>query len=119
MKDEEAIDWREGFPNFHWTRRTSSRRGHRRLTKREVVPCVFFLRKKEENECVKGKLVLMCEIMLFMEKMCANKTHGRKLCVASSCSGVHGRISHEQVSRFLFKINFLLKSIVGFVSNFQ
>jgi hypothetical protein len=27
MKDEEAIDWREGFQNFHWTRRTSSRRG--------------------------------------------------------------------------------------------
>jgi hypothetical protein len=35
----------------------------------------------------------MCEIMLFMEKMCANKEHGRKLCVASSYSGVHGRIS--------------------------
>jgi hypothetical protein len=27
MNDEEAIDWREGFQNFHWTRRTSSRRG--------------------------------------------------------------------------------------------
>jgi hypothetical protein len=27
MKDEGAIDWREGFPNFHWTRRASSRRG--------------------------------------------------------------------------------------------
>jgi hypothetical protein len=26
MKDEEAIDWREGFQNFHWIRRTSSRR---------------------------------------------------------------------------------------------
>jgi hypothetical protein len=46
MKDEEAIDWREGFPNFHWTRRTSSRRGHGRLTKRGVISCVFFLRKK-------------------------------------------------------------------------
>jgi hypothetical protein len=27
MKDEETIDWREGFQDFHWTRRTSSRRG--------------------------------------------------------------------------------------------
>jgi hypothetical protein len=27
-----------------------------------------------------------------MEKMCANKKHGKKLCVASS-SGVHGRMS--------------------------
>jgi hypothetical protein len=39
------------------------------------------------------KLVFMCERMLFMKKMCANKEHGRKLCVANSCSGVHGRIS--------------------------
>jgi hypothetical protein len=35
----------------------------------------------------------MCEGMLFIEKMCANKKHGRKLCVANSCNGVHGRIS--------------------------
>jgi hypothetical protein len=55
--------------------------------------CVFFRRKKKENECGRGKLVFMCERMLFMKKMCANKEHERKLCVASSCSGVHGRIS--------------------------
>ncbi len=47
MKDEEAIDWKEGFPNFHWTRITSSRRGHGRLIKRRVVSCVFFLREKK------------------------------------------------------------------------
>jgi hypothetical protein len=35
----------------------------------------------------------MCERMLFMEKMCAKKKHGRKLCVTSSYNGVHGRIS--------------------------
>jgi hypothetical protein len=45
--------------------------------------CVFS-REKKENECEK---------MLFMEKMCANKEHGRKMCVASSCNGVHGKIS--------------------------
>jgi hypothetical protein len=46
VKDEEAIDWREGFPNFHWTRRTSSSRGHGRLIKKGIVSCVFFPRKK-------------------------------------------------------------------------
>jgi hypothetical protein len=48
--------------------------------------------EKEENECVKEKLVFMCE-KKFMEKMCANKEHGRKLCVASSYTNVRGRIS--------------------------
>jgi hypothetical protein len=39
----------------------------------------------------------MCEKMLFMGKtLCANKEHGRKLCVGSSCSGVHGRISMDK-----------------------
>jgi hypothetical protein len=72
MKDEKAINWREGFPNFHWTRRTSSRRGHGKLTKQGSGSCVFFPGKREENECVRKKLVLMCERMLFMKKMCAN-----------------------------------------------
>jgi hypothetical protein len=47
--------------------------GHGRFTKKKgVVSCVFFC-GKEENECVREKLVLMCEKMLFIEKMCANK----------------------------------------------
>jgi hypothetical protein len=63
------------------------------LPKEEWYLMCFFLGKKEEKQCVKGKLVLVCERMLFMEKMCANKKHGKKLCVVSSCSGIHGRIS--------------------------
>jgi hypothetical protein len=48
MNDEEAVDWREGFPNFHWTRKTSSRRGHGRLTKRgDHILCVFFRGKRK------------------------------------------------------------------------
>jgi hypothetical protein len=35
MKDEETIDWREGFLNFHWTKRTSSKRVHGGLPKGE------------------------------------------------------------------------------------
>ncbi len=54
--------------------------------------CVF-QGEKEENEYVKKELVLMCEKVLFMEKICVNKKHGRKLCVTSSYSGVHGKIS--------------------------
>jgi hypothetical protein len=45
----------------------------------------------------------MCERMLFMKKMCANKEHGRKLCVVSSCSGVHGRISMNKPLDFYLK----------------
>jgi hypothetical protein len=47
MKDEEAIDWREGFQYFHWTRGTSSRRGQTGLSKNKSV-CVFFKRKRRK-----------------------------------------------------------------------
>ncbi len=60
-------------------------------------------KKKEENESVKEKLVLMCEKMLFMKNMCANKEHGKKLCVANSCSRVHGRISMNKPLDSYFK----------------
>jgi hypothetical protein len=77
--------------------------GLRRLTKEEEFVC-FFFKKKEENECGREELVLMCEKMLFMKKnLCANKEHGRKLCVTSSCSGVHGRISMNKPLDSCFK----------------
>ncbi len=61
--------------------------------KEEEFVC-FVWKKEEENECEREKLILMCEEVLFMGKeLCVNKKHGRKLCVASSRSGVHGRIS--------------------------
>jgi hypothetical protein len=41
--------------------------GSRKLTKEEEFVC-FFRKKKEENECGREELVLMCEKMLFMEK---------------------------------------------------
>jgi hypothetical protein len=42
--------------------------------------------------------------MLFMKKkMCAKKKHGKKLCVTSSCSGVHGRISMNKPLDSYFK----------------
>jgi hypothetical protein len=57
-----------------------------------------FWEEKEEYECVRKKLILMCEKKIVHEKnkMCANKEHGRKFCVANSCSGVHERISMKK-----------------------
>jgi hypothetical protein len=49
------------------------------------------------------KIIFMCERMLFMEKMCAKKEHGRKLCVANNYSGVHGRISMNKPLDFYLK----------------
>ncbi len=37
MKDEEAIDWREEFQYFHWTKGTSSRRGQGGLPRRRSL----------------------------------------------------------------------------------
>jgi hypothetical protein len=54
LKDKEAIDWRGGFRSFHWTRGTSSKKGHGRLTK--WVDGVCLLRPegtKEEKDCVR------------------------------------------------------------------
>jgi hypothetical protein len=45
----------------------------------------------------------MCEGSLFIEKMCANKKHGTKLCVTSSCSGIDGRISMNKPLDFYLK----------------
>jgi hypothetical protein len=74
MKDEGAINWRKGFPNFHWTRRASSRRGLRGVPRKERSSCVFGGKKKDDNESVRKRLVLMCGKVLFMKKMCANKS---------------------------------------------
>jgi hypothetical protein len=76
IKDEKTIDWKEGFPNFHGTRRTSSRRGHGGLPKGEGS-ILRFGKEKEENECVRKRLILMCGKVLFMGKMCANKSMER------------------------------------------
>jgi hypothetical protein len=69
LKDEGAIDWREGFRSFHWTRETSSKKGHEGLPKERGVSYVG-RRKKEENECVRKILILMC----------ARVVHGKYVC---------------------------------------
>ncbi len=45
-----------------------------------------------------------------MEKMCEKKKHGKKLCVTSSCSGVHKRISMNKPLDFYLKQLFFSNS---------
>jgi hypothetical protein len=52
LKDEKAIDWRGGFPSFHWTRGTSSKRGHGKLTKGGMDIVCFFLGEKRRRRSV-------------------------------------------------------------------
>jgi hypothetical protein len=79
LKDEEAIDWRGEFRNFHWVRGTSSRKGHGGLPRERKISWVG-KRKKEKKKHVKKRekrLVLMCEKVLFMKEMFARIKHGR------------------------------------------
>jgi len=76
LKDEEAIDWRGEFQSFHWARGINSKKGHVGLPRERRVFCVGG-KGKEENECVREILVLMCRKVLFMKKMCAKNKHGR------------------------------------------
>jgi hypothetical protein len=70
----EGIDWREKFPNFYWTRRASSMRGLGGVPKRKMSILCFGGKKKEENESVRRRLIFRCGKVLFMKKMCANKS---------------------------------------------
>jgi hypothetical protein len=58
LKDEEAIDWGEGFRSLKGLRGTSSRKVVEAY-QGGGVSCVE-KRKKEDNECVSKRLVLMC-----------------------------------------------------------
>jgi hypothetical protein len=105
LKDKEAIDWSKGFRSFHWTRETNSRKVMEAYQGRGYL--VYVGKKKRGGGSVRKDLVLMCG-KVFMEKVCARIKHGKKLCVASTCSKASG---------FLVQLVFPPKSIVGFVSN--
>ncbi len=85
MKDEGAIDWREGFPNFHWTRKASSRRGLGGVPRERGVSYVFGGRKKEgEGKDGKNINVYVGKGVIHEKKNMCKQEHGRKLCVAST-----------------------------------
>jgi hypothetical protein len=47
LKDEEAIDWSKGFQNFHWTKKTSSKKVME--AHQEGGYCVYGKKKKEDE----------------------------------------------------------------------
>jgi hypothetical protein len=73
MKDEGAIDWWEGFSNFHWTRKQVQGGVLEGSKKKRNILC-FEGKNKRENGSVRKRLVLKYGKMLFMKKMCANKS---------------------------------------------
>jgi hypothetical protein len=67
---------RKDFHNFHCTREQAQGRVMGNLAKRSFFNYMFFL-EEEENECVRGELVVICEEVLFMEaNVCKQKSMG-------------------------------------------
>jgi hypothetical protein len=71
LKDEEAIDWREGFRSLKRSRGTSSRKV-KEAYQGGGVSCVE-KKRKEKNECVRKKLVLMCVERCCSWKVCVQE----------------------------------------------
>jgi hypothetical protein len=66
MKDEKAIDWREGFSQLPLDKENKLKeRSWKAWVSGIFFYFVFFL--EEEDDCVKGELIVMCEEMLFVE----------------------------------------------------
>ncbi len=96
----------QGISKLSLDKGNKLKEGHGGLP-REMIFFVYVEKKKRGEWNVKKDLVLMCG-EVFMEKVCAKIKHGRKLCVASTCS---------KASRFLVQLVVLPKSTVGFMSN--
>jgi hypothetical protein len=93
MKNEEAIDWREGFSQLPLDNKLKEGSCEALGGGRVFILCFW---KRRRIECV------MCEKMLFMETNgVQTKEHGKKLCVTNSHSGVHGIISMNMPFDFL------------------
>jgi hypothetical protein len=84
MKDEGAIDWREGFPNFHWTRRASSKKVKGVYQGGRGRSCVWWKKKEEEGKDKKDINVYVGKGVVHEKKNMCKQEHGRKLCVAST-----------------------------------
>ncbi len=63
--------------DFHWTKRTISRKGFGGVPRERGISCVLW-KEKEEKENMEKRLVLMWEKVLFMKKknMCKQE-HGK------------------------------------------
>jgi hypothetical protein len=73
MKDEGAIDWKEGFPTSIGQGKQAQGGVLEGYQKKEE-DLVLWGKAKEKNGSVRRRLVLMCGKVLFMKNMCANKS---------------------------------------------
>jgi hypothetical protein len=81
MKDEKAIDRREEFSQFPLDKENKLNEGSWKTWARRVFCILCFFWKEKKNECVRGKLVVMCEEVLYMEKnVCKKKTWKEVVC---------------------------------------
>jgi hypothetical protein len=75
MKGEKAIDWREIFPQLPLDKDNKFKEGSWKEWVKGIFFNLVFSLEKEDNECVGGELVVMCEEMLFMEaNVCKKKS---------------------------------------------
>jgi hypothetical protein len=80
IKDGKAIDWREGFSQFPLDKENMLKERSWQTWVKGFFYLVFSL-VKEENECVRGKLVIVCEEICSWKKMCVNKKSMGGSCV--------------------------------------
>jgi hypothetical protein len=112
MKDEEDIDWKEGFPQLPLDKENKFKEKSWKVWAKEFLFCVFSL-KKEENECVRKKTsCYVWRSVIHGSKGVQTKEHGMKLCVISSHNGVHGMISMNKPLDSLLKKLFLLDPLL-------
>jgi hypothetical protein len=77
MKDEKAIDWKERFPQLPLDKENKLKEGSWEAWVKGVFFYLVFFLEEEENECVKGELIVICEKVLFMEvNVCKQKNMG-------------------------------------------
>jgi hypothetical protein len=65
MRNEKAIDWRERILTTSIGQREQAQGGSYGKLGKKNFYLVFFGEK--EDECVKGKLIIMCEELMFMK----------------------------------------------------
>ncbi len=81
MKDEDAIDWKEEFAQLPLDKENKFKEGSWKAWWREFIFILCFSSKEEENECVRGDIVVMCEKMLFMEENVCKQKNMEGSCV--------------------------------------
>ncbi len=96
---------KQGISKLSLDKGNKLKEGQRGLPRKRFF--VYVEKKKKGGWSVRKDLVIMCG-EVFMGKVCARIKHGRRLCVASTCTKASG---------FFVQLVVLSKSTVGFVSN--